>query len=156
MLAGCGGSEKAAVPATTTATVATTTAAAPQLSPYVRKMRALGGTLGKTIDRLYPIDSGTAGSDVSRASAAKVDRARKVVQGVEAQLSTMKPPAKIAADHRHLEAAVAALAAQMAKLSTALRSGDADTFNGLSQLPAVRGVSSATDAMVRAGYDVVG
>ena len=156
MLAGCGGSQKAALPATTTATVATTTAPAAQVTPYVRRMRALGGTLGKTIDRLYPIDSGTAGSAVSRASAARVDRARKVVAGVQAQLATMKPPAKIAADHRHLQAAVAALAAQMAKLSAALRSGDTDTFNGLSQLPAVRGVSAATDAMVRAGYDVVG
>jgi hypothetical protein len=119
-------------------------------------MRSIGSTLGRTVDTLYPIDSGTPGSDVARQSAAKVERARKVVEGVGARLATLTPPAKIAADHRRLRQAVTALAAQMDKLAAAIRSGDSDTFNQLSQLPAVAGVSAATDAMVKAGYDVVG
>lgn len=119
-------------------------------------MHSLGNRLGAAADGLYPLDSGTRGSAVTRAAIAKLLRARATVIDVAAQLATIRPPAAVASDHRRLRTAVLRLSAQIGLLVKSLRIGDTDTFNSLSQLPALRGVISATDLMKRKGYDIVG
>jgi hypothetical protein len=156
-VAGCGasGSKRVATPAVST-TTGVVTARAPAAPAYVARMHTLGNRLGAATDGLYPLDSGTPGSTVSRTSTAKLLRARAVVNTVAADLGTIRPPAAVAPDHRRLRAAVLQVSAQLGLLVRSLRSGDTDTFNSLAQLPALRLVLADTDAIKRRGYDIVG
>jgi hypothetical protein len=156
-VAGCGasGSNRAK-----TTAVGVTTGVASALAPaapaYVTRMHTLGNRLGAATDGLYPLDSGTPGSTVSRTTTAKLLRARTVVKKVASDLATIRPPEAVASDHRRLRAAVLQVSAQLALLVRSLRSGDTDTFNSLAQLPALRLVLADTDAIKRKGYDIVG
>lgn len=144
------------------ATVATTPAASlPTLSTaealrYDKAMLRLGAKLGKTVDGLYPLDTGTPGSTDEKQTIAKLDRAHRAVSSVERSLGQIEPPAAIAAEHRTLRKNVHAVARQIAALATSLRTGDTDAFNALSQLPALAGVTAETDAIRQKGYDVLG
>jgi hypothetical protein len=156
-LAGCGGSgsKKAGPPALDKTTTTTAHTLAPGAPAYLARMHTLGNRLGAATDGLYPLDSGTPGSALSRATTAKLLRARAVLNAVAADLATIHPPLVVAPDHRRLRGAVLEVSTQIGLLVKSLRSGDTATFNSLAQLPALRLVIADTDAMKRKGYDIV-
>lgn len=156
LAAGCGGKAREAVSTTSTvATTPTTPTLQPQAAAYVARMHRLGNRLGATTDGLYPLDTGTPGSPVTRATIAKLVRARVVVDAVAHDLGTVQPPAAISTEHRKLRAAVVKVSDQIGVLVKSLRKGDTATFNSFAQLPALRQVFTETGAMRRKGYDVV-
>ena len=83
-------------------------------------------------------------------------RAHVVVSSVEKSLGRIQPPSAVAAEHRALRKDVHAVARQIAELATSLRTGDTETFNAHSQLPALAGVTAETDAIRQKGYDILG
>jgi hypothetical protein len=163
-LAGCGGgrggqASTTTAPATTTAPT-TSNAVLPTLTTaeaqrYDQAMLSLGTKLGKAVDGLYPLDTGTPGSAEEKQAIAKLVRAHIVVSSVEKSLGRIQPPSAVAAEHRALRKDAHAVARQIAELATSLRTGDTDTFSALSQLPALARVTAETDAIRKKGYDVL-
>ena len=165
VLGGCGGSGTSS---TTTSSVSTTTVSTtptststtivttPAAKRYDAAMRRLGNSLGRAVDGLYPLDTGTPGSAQSKHTITKLEEAQATVESVDRSLASIEPPAAVVSQHRALRKAVARVGVQLGKLAASLRTGDTQTFNRLSQLPALAGVTAATDAIEKKGYDVLG
>jgi hypothetical protein len=155
--AACGGNAaNTSVGTVSNAPTPITSGAPPAPATYAAAVRALGAKFGAAMDGLYPLDSGTKGSDVARATTAKLLHAEEVVVYVEKGLSALHPPQSVAVQQRTLLRSLKRLDAQIQQLATATRDGDASTFNRLSQLPQLRSVSNAAAAMKKRGYDVLG
>jgi hypothetical protein len=154
LLAGCGGSRHAA----TTTVVPPTAKATEHLAKpaYVARLRALGNRVGRAVDGLYPLDSGPPKSAFAATTIAKLERARAVVVTADRSLQQIVPPAAAASGHRQLVAAVGKLDVQIERLANSLRTGDTTTFDELDQLPALRALNAATNALAKRGFDVVG
>jgi hypothetical protein len=151
--AGCGG--KSAAPATTTAAKPVARTQHLGKKAYVTAMQQLGRRLGKTVEAVYPIDTGLAGSDTSRATIAKLQKGRTSVEAVLVQLQRIDPPAAVRADHRQIERGVRGMAAEMQAVIVALRAGDLAASMAPAALPSLRVVTSATDHLEHEGYDVL-
>ena len=150
--AGCGGSTSSA-PQTSTTSPARTQQLAKRA--YVLRMQELGRRLGKEIQSVYPIDTGTAHSQISKQTMRKLQRARVVVQGLLAQLQTISPPAAVAADHREVERGVKGIDTEMYAVILALRDGDLAASIEPAALPSLQTVTNAIDRMEQKGYDVL-
>jgi hypothetical protein len=163
-LAGCGGSSHrpavTSTPATMTQTAPTAsvvpTLTTPEARQYDKAMLSLGAKLGRAVDGIYPLDTGTPGSSQAKHTIAKLERARSAVSSIEASLGRVQPPAAVAAEQQTLRKDLRAVARQISQLATSLRTGDSKTFDALSQLPALARVAADTDAIRKKGYDVLG
>jgi hypothetical protein len=144
--------------ASTTSTRAVTPAPRVHLAKaqYVARMRLLGNRLGRAVDSLYPLDSGSSHSAVAKATIAKLEAAQNTVSTVERDARAIVPPPAARRAHAQLVAAVADVDGQIGKLAASLRANDSATFEELSQLPALREVNAATTALQKLGFDVVG
>lgn len=161
LVAGCGGGTHSA--ATTATTRSATTTTATTVTPvrvsktaYVARMRSLGKTLGTEMDRLYPISTGTRGSALEKATIKRLERAQGVVLHVLASVRGLQPPQSIAADQRRLEQGLAGVASELGQVVSDLRRGDIRATQTPSRLPDLTLITSATTAMEKKGYDVLG
>jgi hypothetical protein len=155
---GCGGNggNGAAAPAAAT-TAATTRPTGPLAKQvYVRRLQLLGRRLGKSVDGLYPIDTGTRGSKTSHQTIAKLEKAHAVLEDVLAELVQIVPPPRVASDQRLLEAGVRGVAANVEAVIKALREGNLAASIAPSGLPSLPIITAATDAMEKKGFDVLG
>jgi hypothetical protein len=156
-LTGCGGNggNRAETPAART-TAATTTPTGPLgKRAYVKKLQHLGRRLGKSVDGLYPIDTGTRGSETSRRTVEKLQKAHVVLEDVLAELMRIVPPSRVASAHHLLEAGVRGIAADVAAVIKDLRTGNLAASIGPSGLPSLPIITAATDAMEKKGFDVL-
>jgi hypothetical protein len=163
-LAACGGGGNG------TTTAATSTAAAtpapPKVRPagpstslgkaaYVTRMQQLGNRLDGALDTLYPISYRPGGTAAARDTLAKLLSARGTVEGIEADLEAIAPPAPVAADQRRLVAALRQIDGELGLLLAGLRTSDPDAFTKYASLPALQQIQKATLAMENHGYDVI-
>jgi hypothetical protein len=160
---GCGGgggnSSSSQTTTTTTPAVTAPTGQKVKLNKkaYERKMRVLGNQLGKSVNSLYPLSSGTKGSPTAKATVVKLQKAQTVVSGVLAQLRQIVPPAAIAKQHRQLENGVSTLVTQLGQMITNTETGDvADFVAGSNFTAPLQMINAAADAMNNAGYNIVG
>jgi hypothetical protein len=135
----------------------------PRLAPqhlakaqYVARMQQLGDRLGRTVAALYPLDSGPPHSAVANTTIAKLGRAQTTIGLVERSARAIIPPVAARPAHRRLIAAIAAVDRQVGKLAQSLRTNDTTTFDQFAQLPALRELNAATNALRKLGFDVVG
>jgi hypothetical protein len=119
-------------------------------------MRQLGRELGKSVDGLYPIDSGRRGSNAERTMIAKLERTHAVVEEVLASLLRIVPPPRIETEHRRLERGVRGIAAEIEAVIRGLQTGDLASTITPSGLPSLSIITAATDGMERKGFDVLG
>jgi hypothetical protein len=160
---GCGGgggkSGSTSTPATTSAPASTTPAPKVQLDKkaYELRMRQLGNQLGKSINGLYPLSSGTKGSSTAKQTVIKLQKAQTVVSGVLAQLRQIVPPAAVAKQHLQLETGVHTLVVQLEQMITNTQSGDiADFVAGSNFTAPLQMINAAADAMNHRGYNIIG
>jgi hypothetical protein len=143
-------------PATTTTTVSAPRTQHLDKHAYVVRMQQLGRRLGTTIDGVYPIDTGTANSETSRATIAKLTTARVSVGDVLASLQQIVPPTAVRSDHRRIVRGVRGIAVEMQQVVVALRKGDIAASMEPASLQSLADVTGATDSMESKGYDVLG
>jgi len=171
-LAGCGGGNNA----TSTGSGAAQTSAAQgtstsqststkQTNPptrlgklaYERVMQKLGNELGRSVQGLYPIASGPAGSATEKATVVELQKARGVVSNVLAQLTAIIPPPKVAPQHAMLERGARELSAQISALINDTQTGNLAAFaEGSSFSNSLQVITNAVDAMQVRGYDILG
>jgi hypothetical protein len=125
-------------------------------SAYEKTLSGLGRELGRSVDGLYPLGAGPKGSELANSTVAKLEETRAVVSGVEAELVKIVPPREIAPEHEMLKAGVGELTGQLDKLIQSLKDGDLRAFGRLSQLPSLRKIAQAADAMTQHGYNIIG
>jgi hypothetical protein len=163
--AGCGGgssSSSSTQPTTTpTTTTPVTVLAGPKVAlgkkAYERKMRVLGNQVGKSINGLYPLSSGTKGSSTAKQTVVKLQKAQTVVRGVLVQLKQIAPPAAIAKQHRQLENGVSTLVDQLGRMITDTEAGNvADFVAGSNFTTPLQMINAAADAMNHRGYNIIG
>jgi hypothetical protein len=160
--AGCGGGSSSPSPSPTTTTTPAVTAPTGQKvkldkKAYEKKMRTLGNQLGKSINGLYPLSSGTKGSATAKATVVKLQKAQTVISGVLVQLKQIVPPAAIAKQHRQLENGVSTLVTQLRQMITNTETGDvADFVAGSNFTAPLQMINAAADAMNNAGYNIIG
>ena len=159
---GCGGGGGGSSASQTTTTTPAATAPTGQKvkldkKAYEQKMRQLGNQLGKSVNSLYPLSSGTKGSPTAKATVVKLQKAQTVVSGVLAQLRQIVPPAAIAKQHRQLENGVSTLVTQLRQMIKNTETGDvADFVAGSNFTAPLQMINAAADAMNNAGYNIIG
>jgi hypothetical protein len=154
-VAGCGGTRDAS-PAQTNATTATTTLRLGKTA-YERRMRTLGSRLSRTINNLYPLASGSKGSDTAKQTALKLEKAQVVISDVYATMQATVPPRAVAKQHRDLEVGVRMMINQLGGLIDDARTGAIGAFIRNSYFTdSLQAINSAATAMTTRGYDVVG
>ena len=155
LVAGCGGGTHSAA---TTQPAATSKVKPEHVSKavYVARMRSLGKTLGGEVNRIYPIQTGTRGSALEKATIQRLARAQVVVLHVGAGVHAMRPPKPIAADQRRLERGLAGMASELGQLVSDVRNGDIRDTMTPSRLNGLTLITSATNRMEKKGYDVLG
>lgn len=158
--AACGGGTH--VPTTTSTTVPTTTTTAAPADPrllakaaYVREMRLLGRQIGTEVSTIYPIDTGVHGSGAALQTAKRIEHVHAVFEEVLTTLRSITPPAKVAADHRRLEAGVQGVAAELAQVINDLEAGDFEGVAVPSRLSDLSVIDTATSSMEKKGFDVL-
>lgn len=122
---------------------------------YVERMQQLGHRLGLIVEGIYPIDTGTAHSQTSKDTIAKLRKARVKVDAVLADLQRIDPPAPVLRAHRQIERGVRGMEIEMQQVVAALEKGDLPAAMEPSAMLSLRTVVAATDSMERAGYDVL-
>jgi hypothetical protein len=154
---GCGGKgdNRAAAPVAATTVETTRLTGSLGKQAYVRTLQQLGRRLGKSVDGLYPIDTGTRGSETSRRTIVKLQKTHVVLEDVLAKLMRIVPPPRVASDHRLLETGVRGIAADVEAVINDLRTGNLAASIGPSGLPSLPIITAATDAMEKKGFDVL-
>ncbi len=155
---GCGGGGSSSTQASTSVTTVPP-AAKVQLGKkaYVHKMQVLGNQLGKTVNGLYPLSSGSKGSATAKQTVIKLQKAQAVIDGVLAQLMRIVPPPAVAKEHRQLVSGVHTLSDQLGSMITNTETGDIGDFVAGSNFTApLRTINAAASAMTSLGYNVIG
>jgi hypothetical protein len=167
---GCGGTRQTATVTTTetvtrTASVpATTTTRATAKPPtrrlgaaataYAAAMQPLGKRLGRTVQQLYTLATGTAGSAVRTSTLAELAKARAAFADIAARLAELVPPRDVQAQHRRLVAAVRSIGDEVGGMIESLKANNLRQFVALSHLEALKNVQANTRAIVVKGYPI--
>jgi hypothetical protein len=153
----CGGGSGTAQQPSRTVTVPATRTLKLGKTAYERKMRKLGDRLGKTIDGLYPLSSGSKGSDTAKRTAVKLQNAQAVISDVYAQLKKIVPPGPIAKQQRELEAGVRVLINQLGEMVKDAQTGAIAAFvAGSNFTSSLQMINAAAAEMTAQGYDIIG
>ena len=155
---GCGGGGSSSTQSTTSVTTVPP-AAKVQLGKkaYERKMQVLGSQLGKSINGLYPLSSGSKGSETAKQTVIKLQKAQTVINGVLAQLTQIVPPHAVAKQHRQLVSGVRTLSDQLGAMITNTETGDiADFVAGSNFTAPLQAINAAASAMTNLGYNIIG
>jgi len=153
-LAGCGGgtsvNHDSAAP---TATIPHKRVALDKAA-YERTMRRLGTQLIGSVDSLFPLTEAQPGTDVSKATLAKLERTRTVVTSVMATAAGIVPPPPIRAAHRQLLQGVSDLGREIDNLIQAEEKGPSKPFGLYTQFNSLRTIAKATSAIEKKGYKI--
>jgi hypothetical protein len=151
LLAGCGGGKSTTTTAPSTTHYPTVTLGK---AAYVVTMRRLGVRLGRAVQNLFPLVEARPGTDVSKASVAKIERTRAVVVDVQAHIAAISPPAPILAAHRQLANGVLAFRDELDTLVHVLQVGTSKPFGYYTQFGALRTIAKARDEIEKSGYKI--
>jgi hypothetical protein len=160
-LAGCGGGGKTAHQSTTsTGTSTSTTVTTPHKTvalgkvAYERTMKRLGSQLIGSVDRLFPLTEAPPGTEVSKATLAKLAKTRAVVTNVTARIAEIAPPAPIRAEHQQLLRGVSALGEELDRLIEVEEKGTPKAFGIYAHFNSLRTIAKASSAIEKKGYAI--
>ncbi len=166
VLTGCGSSKKSTTSSTqagsTTSSTASTTVAAGSMvhltkAAYERKMRLLGNMLGESVEGLYPLSSGTKGSDIAKKTILKLQKTEGVAKTVLQQMQHIAPPTPVTKEQSDLEGGVSLLINQLDVMISSAQTGDVATFiQGSNFGSSLRAINTAANAMTDVGYNILG
>ena len=157
-VAACGGggggggqTTGASAPATTaprTATVALGKAA------YDRIMRRDGRQLAGSVAGLFPLVEAQPGTDVAKASIAKLQRTRAVVTNVTNDVAAITPPAPVGPAHERLVKGLTRFGAELDELIYVLEKGATKPFGAYARFESLRTIAKARAEIERKGYAI--
>jgi len=153
-LAGCGGAKTVQKSPPPTATTTPQKPVALGRDAYDRTMKQLGTQLVGSIERLFPLVEAKPGSEVSKESVAKLQRARAVVTDVMGRVAGIAPPAPIRAEHQRLLEGIASLGRQLDKLIEVEENGAPAPFGTYARLDSLRTIAKARLEIVKKGYAI--
>ena len=167
LVAGCG--SKSSTPSTSatgsTSSATTTTVRPPAPAKPVRlakhtyelRMQAIGRRIGRSLNNLYPLSSGTKGSDAAAHTIAMLERTEALVGSLLAQLKQIIPPGRVAAQHRQLEAGLRQLMTQLTQEANFARTGNVGRFvAGSNFTSSLATIDAAANEMTNRGYNIIG
>jgi hypothetical protein len=169
-LTGCG--HRAASTRTTTAArpaaaTAATTARTPQPGPagaaretYVKKMRALGQSLGLYIQNIgqandAAIENAGDTTTIATLIARNLTHLRTRLRKAATALAAITPPANVRASHAALRRAVLEYAAELTRVIGLARTGNYTAVRQIGSLEGVKKMERASAAITRKGYAIV-
>lgn len=144
---------------TPAATTPTTAANAVHLAKaaYEKKMRVLGNQLGASVEALYPLSSGTKGSEVEKQTVAKLEKTEGVAKSVLEQMQHIAPPKPVRKQQDALEHGVSLLVTQLDEMITSAETGDVASFiRGSNFGSSLQTINAAANAMTDLGYNILG
>jgi hypothetical protein len=169
-LAGCGGGSgggststsaaQTAGPSTATTPKQRATTTAPRIKPatgpgarqYERKMQVLGDQLSTFFTKIGNADAKAGRKQV----VVNLRRVQVRLRRAGVELGEITPPPTVAAAHRQLIAAVREYADELSGIIADVKGGDRAALAKISQLRGVVAMGKATQAIVGAGYDILG
>ena len=169
-VAGCGGgsdggsTSTSAVQRTVTSTATTpkqrATTTAPRIKPatgpgarqYERKMQVLGEQLSTFFTKIGNADAKAGRKQV----VVNLRRVQVRLRRAGVELGKITPPPTVAAAHRQLIDAVREYADELSGIIADVQGGDRAALAKIAQLKGVVAMGKATQAIVGAGYDIIG
>jgi hypothetical protein len=154
-LAGCGGGGGKAVhpSASSTVTIPPRTVSLSKAA-YERTMARLGKQLVGSVEGLFPLVEAQPGTDVSKATVAKLEKTRAVVTTVTARVAAIAPPARIRLEHRRLLQGIAALGGELDRLIQVEEKGTSQPFGIYTRFTSLNAIGRARTAMEKKGYEI--
>ncbi len=117
-------------------------------------MRQLGQQLGTSINHLFPLVEAQPGTDVSKATVAKLERTRAVVSSVTARLAAITAPPAVRDAHRRLLRGLTSFSGELDRLISVLEHGTSKPFGVYTQFRSLRTIAKARDDIEARGYAI--
>jgi len=151
LTAGCGGSR---VAATTQTSVSRQPTRALGKDAYDAAMRRLGLRLGRSVQSLFPLVEAPPGTEVAKATVAKLRRTRAVVLDVTAGVAAISAPPAIRDPHRRLLKGLESLRAELDELIHVLEVGTKRPFGSYTTFTALRTIARARNEIEGKGFAI--